>query len=540
MAGAFPLVSVPATQAQDFQFPVVERMAREQKNLGAFGVLSLYFRYGYGTPQNLLHAAEVIPVEAAGHPFSQYNMGVLLLNRAAAVENEAVANLFREQAERLFRQSVPGLQMLSEQDDPVAQLLLGGCYEAGRGVSTDLTKAFDLYHASAKSGFPLAWSNLADLLIKGRGTPKDLESGIRLMEKAAEAGVPMAKYSLAQAYLSGTGVKKSPQTAVALLKEAADVDQHQLAMSELANFYLDGSYVGRNEQLGMDYLRKAVQLYSVEAVRRARRMGYTVEISEHFPESFAVALSGQAQQIALRPLFGPKAGDHAGQVAAGSPASLVSPREAPSQGKPTPPLPPPGFADFQKRFAAKSGSAFQQVQRALLEALKEPNPTPAAVFQRLSSSSGKATDWLEETFAPENVLLRENADWAALILPDKSFAYSVIDLPNKLLPLWQEKRNSEALRTVRSWSRDWPSISPAMDEAWQQSFNELETLLSQQVMASEDLRAESAQAATANREKAALELLSQAMEKDLRPEDENRVRELEEKIKQRAFQDTGL
>jgi hypothetical protein len=54
------------------------------------------------------------------------------------------------------------------------------------------------------------------------------------------------------------------------------------------------------------------------------------------------------------------------------------------------------------------------------------------------------------------------------------------------------------------------------------------------------LRAESAQAATANREKAALELLSQAMEKDLRPEDENRVRELEEKIKQRAFQDTGL
>jgi hypothetical protein len=210
-------------------------------------------------------------------------------------------------------------------------------------------------------------------------------------------------------------------------------------------------------------------------------------------------------------------------------------------GKPTPPPLPPGFADFQKRFAVKAGGAFQQVQSALLRTLKEqPNPTPDAVFQQLSPGTGKATDWLEETFAPENVLLGENEDWAALLLPDKSFAYSVIDLPNKLLPLWQEKKNSEALRVVRNWSRDWPAISPAMDGAWQQSFNELETLLSQQVMASEDLRTESAQAATANREKVALQLLSQAMEKDLRPEDENHVRELEEKIKQRAFQDTGL
>lgn len=536
LLGIFFLARMEDLSAGDFSFAAVEQMAQSGQNPGAFGVLSLYHRYGFGTPQNLFVAASVIPEEAAGHPFCQYNMGVLLMNRAGAEEDENTATIMRQKADQLFQQAIHGLQVLAEASDPVGQLLLGGAYETGRGVPHDPSRAFDLYFSSANAGFPLAWSNLADLLIKGNGCNKDISAGIRLMQKAANSGVPMAKYTLAQAYLKGEGVSKSVEQGIRLLKDAADTHNHNLAMTDLAIFYLDGVHVRKNESLGMEYLRRAVEANSAAAVKRARRMNYRVDVSTEFPQSFFLALAGEVQTQNLRPIF------HSSTTPSATlPTQTLStstlPTEIPAISQSTP-KPPPGLEEFQKKFASKAESSFQSMQDALIGAIQGGDFSATAIWQKLSPSTGKASDWLEDVFAPENLLRSENPAWSPFLLRDKSFAYSAVDLPTKILPLIQKHQNTEALQVLRSV--DTSGISPEMTQAWQNGFTKLDALVSEKILSSEKVREQVKQAIAANQAEAALDLLRQAMTEDLRVGDDAQVRQLEQKIKEKAFQDTGL
>jgi TPR repeat protein len=533
LAAGWSCGSSASGQGTDFSFSRIERLATEQQDPGAPGILSLYYRYGYGVPQNLFTAASVISPEAAGHPFSQYNMGVLMLNRAATLADSGAAERLRQQAEVLFRQSVPGLTELSERGDPLAQLLLGGCYETGRGVPRDAERAFELYHASSTAGLPLAWSNLADLLLKGRGTPKDLPNGIALMEKAAGAGVPMAKYSLAQAYLTGEGKPKSIERGFALLHEAADQHNHQIAQADLARFYLDGVHVRKNEELGLTYLRQAAVNNSPAAVERARRMGYEIHVSAEFPESFNLALSGRARVPVLQPLI-------LGTALASASASRATPAATAMTPPPTPKPLPPGFAEFQPKFAEKAGQVFRQMQAAILANVQAGEFSASAVFQQLHPSTGKAAEWLESSFASENLLLREHPDWSEPLLPDKTFAYAVVDLPAEILPLLQTGRNSEALAALRARDQSQAGLSPPMIQAWRDSLAGLETYLSGQILASEELRRQSADALAKGQTEAAVNTFRQAMQKDLRSTDAGHLDTLETEIKRRAFEDTGL
>ncbi len=522
----------------DFSFPAIEQRAVEKRDMGAPGILSLYLRYGYGTSQDFFSAAAVISPEAAGHPYSLYNMGVLMVNRAGSLLDQREAERLKEQAEILFERSVQGLTELADQQDPFAQLMLGGCYETGRGVQEDKRRAFELYHASSLSGLPVAWSNLADLLMKGQGTAKDVTNGMALMEKAAEAGVPMAKYALAQAYFTGEGKRKSAERGIALLQEAANEHNHQISQADLARFYLDGVHVRQNKNLGMEYLDKAVVNNNPGAVQRARRMGYLVDVSPEFPESFALALSGRAPQPDLQPSYSaPQLAVAPETPPPGAPSDFMSGTSIPSLKSKTP---PPGFREFHQRFVGKSGQAFDIVQKAMLFSLDGDQLTPGAVFQQMYPETGRAADWLENFFASENVLLKEQSAWEEPLMADKTFAYAVVDLPQKIFPLLGENKNTDALRLIRTQGRVAAGISPSMVEAWEGAFSSLAARISGRVDLSDDARKKSQQAKKEGQMPAAIASFREAMSIDYRDEDKNQLAALEEEVKRRAFLDTGL
>jgi TPR repeat protein len=191
-------------------FSEVDRLASGGDRPDMVGVRALYQRYGFGTPQSFAAVERDVALKDARHPFCLYNLAVLTFNRVGMASNPDIAARLRQQGEQLYSEAVPGLTKLADQGDPFAQLMLGGCYESGHGgLSEDPERAYSLYLEAAKGDFPIAWYNLADMLLKGKGTTRNPSAAIRLMEKAAEAGAPVAKYGLAQAYFEGNGVQKS-------------------------------------------------------------------------------------------------------------------------------------------------------------------------------------------------------------------------------------------------------------------------------------------------------------------------------------------
>ena len=91
---------------------------------------------------------------------------------------------------------------------------LGLLYKAGRGVTTDKSKAAQLMKQAADLDFTAAQIEYAIMLFNGDGTAKDETGAARLFMKAAKTGNPIAANRLARLYASGRGVERNMQEAM--------------------------------------------------------------------------------------------------------------------------------------------------------------------------------------------------------------------------------------------------------------------------------------------------------------------------------------
>ncbi|RME84213.1 MAG: hypothetical protein D6785_05800, partial [Planctomycetota bacterium] len=99
----------------------------------------------------------------------------------------------------------------------------------------------------------LAWTMAGYMLTEGIGRPPQFKEGAKWYEKAANKGIPFAMVHLAQLYLSGKGVVKNEEKGIALLEKAA----HQSCSMAC---YLLGSYYAEKEE-NIHSLEKALEYY---------------------------------------------------------------------------------------------------------------------------------------------------------------------------------------------------------------------------------------------------------------------------------------
>lgn len=111
-------------------------------------------------------------------------------------------------------------KLAADQENAEAQYLLGCCYEAGRGVNKDFSKAFHWYDLAAKQGNLDAQCCLGYCYEHGQGTAKDPKQAVHWYELAAKSGHGKAQIRLASCYADGIGVTRNLDTAEEWYKKA--------------------------------------------------------------------------------------------------------------------------------------------------------------------------------------------------------------------------------------------------------------------------------------------------------------------------------
>jgi len=118
----------------------------------------------------------------------------------------------------------PALLAKAKDGDPVAQVLVGESYAAGKGVAQDLKQAAEWYERAADKGVIAGEMHLAALYRDGgKGFSRDMASAAAWYRKAAEQGDVTAQATLGLLYSLGQGVPKSDVEAYFWLDLAASV-----------------------------------------------------------------------------------------------------------------------------------------------------------------------------------------------------------------------------------------------------------------------------------------------------------------------------
>lgn len=220
----------------------------------------------------------------------------------------------------------------SERGHPLAQFNLGLCFESGKGVDRDLSRAAECYKAAAAQGQASAMYNLALFYMEGLGgLPKDPQHSLELLTDAAENGLckaqlylglyyadessshcdyskavpflemaaakndPSAEYNLGICYERGLGIERNMSKAANLYKAAAALG-HTGAQYNLGVFYehgLGGFSVDKNE--AARFYRMAAEAGDEDAMNNLlllRNQMETEKLSRHLvqPQNLVFSL----------------------------------------------------------------------------------------------------------------------------------------------------------------------------------------------------------------------------------------------------------
>src|SRR5262249_34932374 len=91
-----------------------------------------------------------------------------------------------------------------------AEFIAGLIAEKGRGTTTDMAGAVQLYERAASGGVPEAEAALGDIYYRGTGTSRNCEKAMRFLRLAADHDVSYAQFLLAHLYEIGDCVTADP------------------------------------------------------------------------------------------------------------------------------------------------------------------------------------------------------------------------------------------------------------------------------------------------------------------------------------------
>lgn len=109
--------------------------------------------------------------------------------------------------------------------DKTAQYMIGHCYEDGKGVEKDFSKAVEWYRKAAEQGDSSAQYSLGEAYRKGHGVKKDASSAMVWYVKAANQSDYNALARLVWNSLHGESVPQSPAKALSWLEKLSEAHQ---------------------------------------------------------------------------------------------------------------------------------------------------------------------------------------------------------------------------------------------------------------------------------------------------------------------------
>ena len=157
--------------------------------------------------------------------------------------------------------SVEWFNRLSAAGEPSAAFILGDLYtkqNSPEAAKSAYEKAYGIYRDMAATGDKeaLYWQGYMEL--NGLGVAPAAAPGIAKLEQAAGAGELRAAYQLFKIYTQGTGTAADETKALLYATQLADQGKDHQMSYVVADAYLKGKGVPRDEAKGMQYLDKAV------------------------------------------------------------------------------------------------------------------------------------------------------------------------------------------------------------------------------------------------------------------------------------------
>lgn len=161
-----------------------------------------------------------------------------LLLQTPDMQYEEVRRLLASGSYLQLPYAIATLERLALNNHAPSLNLLGWCYEKGRGVIRNESRAFDYYlDAATVGGVSVADFKVAICLREGRGVDKDEKEAVEFFRSAAEQGDLMAMFELFECYKEGKGIAKDEKEADKWLKKVTEAirweatDSHNLLLS---------------------------------------------------------------------------------------------------------------------------------------------------------------------------------------------------------------------------------------------------------------------------------------------------------------------
>ncbi|MCK8863124.1 sel1 repeat family protein [Haemophilus influenzae] len=107
---------------------------------------------------------------------------------AWAIEQNQMIQVEQLYKQKDFKAMLAILQPLAEQGDAIAQFLLGGMYEEGRGVKQDDVEAVKWYRKAAEQGYADAQALLGFAYLLGKGVQFNKSLAKEWLGKACDNG----------------------------------------------------------------------------------------------------------------------------------------------------------------------------------------------------------------------------------------------------------------------------------------------------------------------------------------------------------------
>lgn len=179
----------------------------------------------------------------------------------------------------------------SVRGDALAQYELGRRYDAGVGVDEDDIESMKWYLSSAKLGVPEAQFAVGAAYSLGWLESKDgKQEALRWYQLAASQGNIEAQAIIAQYYLDGNGVAKNEEEAKKWFRKAAENGHAESAfkLAELLLAHAEPGKISREVEEALIWLRKAADLGNAEA---QLNMGYMALAGGYVPQDLGAAAS---------------------------------------------------------------------------------------------------------------------------------------------------------------------------------------------------------------------------------------------------------
>ena len=180
--------------------------------------------------------------------------------KKAAEQGHSEAELFlgrKKEEEGDYQSALNLYESSAAKNNTLAMVLLGMCYEEGRGVVKDLSFALALYQKAADLGDSWGQGLIGEAYLTGNGFSQDYIQGFKWLEKSAKQRNNSASiHDLGYCYINGLGCDVDIEKAISLLEEAANMGNAD-SQYMLGLLYSEGQCVKRDHSVSMSWLQKA-------------------------------------------------------------------------------------------------------------------------------------------------------------------------------------------------------------------------------------------------------------------------------------------